>query len=206
MTSHDNRTDVPLDAALEVLARPEPPAGHVDRVLSRTTGDPEAGVGVGLVRRMARRPSLRAALPVAATLLVALVLAWQAARAPVAWPDVVEMDGAGRMDDEIVKPVLPPEAYWAMDAFEEWRSLGRDAGGRVQASGHQEPVGTRRSQAADDELAWAPVPSGLPDIELTSIVPAPLTTVPLDEPAPITLAPIALDPIELAPLDEEEKP
>ena len=200
------------------------------------------------------------ALPVAATVLVACVMVWQVARAPVEWPAVVAVDGPADaqggdtpvaeadgsavaetdgsesrpyrvwgLPTEVVRPVLPPQAYWGMDAFEEWRSLRPGSGSRVPGAGDQEPdpraggrvidhaadavaarglapAGTPRSQAAEDELAWAPAPSGLPGIELSSIAPAPLEVLPLDEPPPITLSEITLEPIELAPFDEQEMP
>ncbi len=133
--------------------------------------------------------------------------------------------------DEIVQPVLPPQAYWGMDAFEEWRTLGRqpatgkgqpeDGNRQAPGAGHggvvapfgyavgadaAAPAATPHSRGADDEFVWAPVPSGLPEIALSSIVPPPLEVVPLDEPLPITLQDITLEPIELAPYDQQEKP
>ncbi len=235
MTPQGDHKDAQLDAALEAIARPDPPAGHIARVLARTSGAVEQDAGVGLVRRVARRPSLRVTLAAAATVLVALaVMNWPVARAPVVLPDAVAMrgseglaldgpEGIARdgsesrpshrgMAAEIVEPVLPPEAYWAMDAFEEWRRLRPGSGVRVPGSGDGVPVNayraarSERRRAGDDELAWDPVPSGLPAITLTSILPPPLELPSLDEPAPIALEPITLAPIELAPLDEQEKP
>jgi hypothetical protein len=109
---------------------------------------------------------------------------------------------------EIDRPVLPPQAYWGMDAFEEWRQLGRSA----EAAGRQPVIGNRqltsprppREDAAAGPLAWAPAPSGLPPIELEPIAPAPLAFEPLA--APLDLPAITLEPIVIAPLDEQEKP
>ena len=36
MTSHDHRSDMDLDAAIEALARVPPPTGHLERVLAST--------------------------------------------------------------------------------------------------------------------------------------------------------------------------
>ena len=116
-------------------------------------------------------------------------------------------------DPQLDLPVLPPQAYWAMDAFAEFETLrpGRLAAARrgnvIATSGHD----ARRPSAAhaaatDDELVWVPVPSGLAPIELASIVPAPLVVAPLAPLEDLALAEIPIEPIVIAPLIEEERP
>ena len=55
-------------------------------------------------------------------------------------------------------------------------------------------------------MAWIPVPSGLPAIELESLAPAPLVVAPLAPPEDIALAAIPLEPIDIAPLANEVTP
>ena len=222
----DQRADAQIDAALEALARPQPAVDHVARVLARTGAEHDDG------RRAAGYRRLRWALPVAASLLVAASVTW--GRRDVPLPEIAtdfagtaaeRADRAGRAADgsesrpyhpwgaprEIDRPVLPPQAYWGMDAFEEWRRLGRTF---ADGSAHRRPaVGDRSpavprtgATAAAARLAWAPVPSGLPPIELESIEAPPLTIVPLAAPTPIDMAAITLEPIVTAPLEQEERP
>lgn len=238
----DERAHAPIDDALEALTRPEPPGDHVARVLART------GPSVGLDGSPGRPPArpIWWALPVAASLLVATGVTW--ALRDVTLPPISaglgndSMDRDGRLTDGsesvtarsasgpyqpwgaprgIDRPVLPPEAYWGMDAFEEWKRLRPSAGGVGSGTGRRAPgpgwsrsravAGTRGGGARNDrarapQLAWAPVPSGLPPIELETIAPSPLAFEPLADPAPIDLPAITLDPIVIAPLEHEERP
>lgn len=228
-----NEHDAHIDDALEAVARPEPPADHVARVLART------GSAVGRDGSPSR-PSvtpLRWALPVAVSVLVAAGVTWslrdvtlpaiQTSRS-LALSDV---EGESRpyqpwgTPRELERPVLPPQAYWGMDAFEEWRTLRPGTGQRAPAtwatSGHRQPAAGNRQltdqpstpttapaprrlvDVESTRLAYAPLPSGLPPIELESIAPAPLAFEPLAEPAPVDLPAITFEPIVIAPLEEE---
>jgi hypothetical protein len=203
MTDHDD--DTRLDAALEALARPEPPSDHVAQVLARTASAPASSL------------RLRWILPVAATVLVALGATWQMNRQVEHWFDA-EMAGSESLPyrpqawgppADIDRPVLPPQAYWGMDAFVEFETLRpetgtqehRNAGTQGRDSGRQ-----GRRGAAGDELAWVPVTSGLPPIELESIEPVPLSVAPVPPLEVIALAEIPLAPIVVGPLTEEERP
>jgi hypothetical protein len=225
---NDDHDDAQLDAAIEALARQEPPADHVARVLART--GPDAAMAGSASRPYQRsRPSrLIWALPVAATVLVALGVTWQVGRMSEGALERVEMarsratsgvEGASRpyqpqvwgAPRETDLPVLPPQAYWGMDAFEEWKSLppgatlgSRESGVRSRESG----VGNRTPGTGEAAavLAWVPVPSGLPPIELESIAPAPIEIAPLAALEPITVDEIPLAPIVIAPVDAQEKP
>ena len=217
--NHDD--DARIDEALEALARPQPPADHVARILARTSAE-RADSPVDTHDRLPLaylRP--RWVLPVAATLFVVLGATWQIERqAKGTLDDAIAMDVSSQQSghrawgarEEIVQPVLPPQAYWGMDPFGEFATLR--PGTRVTAQGVA-PVGhvrdsvvarsiTARRAVADDELTWEPLPSDLPPIELSSIVPAPLVApvaVPLED---LTLAEIPLAPIVIAPLDDQE--
>lgn len=224
--NHDD--DARIDAALEALARPQPPADHVARVLARTSASTDAPADRAALAYL--RP--RWVLPVAATLFAMLGATWQIDRqARSALNTAVLHDGsphaAGQpawgLPEEIIRPVLPPQAYWGMDPFHEFATLrpgtrvtsddptpvespkqGTSSSGRTTLAGGR-PL-TAQAAAADDELTWQPMATGLPPIELVSITPAPLAApaaVPLED---ITLAEIALVPIAIAPLDDQEKP
>ena len=224
--------DARIDEALEALARPLPPAGHVARVLARTSAEGE-GPSVDTSDR-SRSAYLRPRwiLPVAATVLVVLGATSQVERqARAALENAIVPDAASRasgqpawgLPEDVVQPVLPPQAYWGMDPFHEFATLrpwtrvtadgqkpvesahqGLSSAGRVAQAGAQ-PL-TARDAVADDALTWQPMPTGLPPIELVSITPAPLAApaaVPLED---ITLPEIALVPIAIAPLDDQERP
>jgi hypothetical protein len=191
MNAHD---DERIDAALEALARPEPPADHVVRVLART------GPGQGYGLQAAGNLQARWVLPVAATVLVALGATWQVGGMSVVMPEVLTTWG---VPQEIDRPVLPPQAYWGMDAFEEWKSL-RPGVGTSPGTGYRVPgTGIREAAAV---MGWVPVPSGLPPIELEPIAPAPIEIAPLAALEPITVEAIPLAPIVIAPVDEQERP
>jgi hypothetical protein len=226
--------DARIDEALAALARPQPPADHVARVLARTSPDDAASAvrGHDLRGRAYLRPQW--ILPVAATVLAVLGAAWQVERQARGAFDDVFVPGAstrapglptwGR-PEEIVQPVLPPQAYWGMDPFREFATLrpgtrvtadavprpepstrpGGSPAGRLGASAAERALSARQT-VADDELTWVPVPSGLPPIELVSITPARLVApaaAPLED---ITPAEIPLAPIVIAPLDDQERP
>ncbi|BCS33923.1 hypothetical protein TBR22_A31510 [Luteitalea sp. TBR-22] len=234
MNAHD---DERIDAALEALARPEPPADHVARVLARTG----SAAGDGLQPAGYLKP--RWVLPVAATVLVALGATWQVGRLSVAMPGVeVASAPAWGTPQEVDRPVLPPQAYWGMDAFEEWASLRPGVGSRESGVGRSTPgsglraagtgatagtghraagtgaspgtgrraPGTGRTAGAGSvaapQMAWVPVPSGLPPIELEPIAPAPIEIAPVAALEDITVTDITLAPIVVAPVDEQEKP
>jgi hypothetical protein len=204
----NNQDDTQLDAAIEALARQEPSHGHVARVLARS--GPTAGYGL----QGAGYPRPRWVLPVAASLVVAAGAAWQVTRqagldgvSTGAGVSVPASSGWGA-PEEIDRPVLPPQAYWGMDAFEEWNRLRPGSATRDRVA---EDTGTRAGQrrrqiAANDRLAWVPEPTGLPPIELTSIAPDPLVVTPVAPLEDITLAEIPLAPIVLGPIAEEERP
>ncbi len=236
MTEHD---DAQLDAALEALARPEPGLDHVASVLARTSrsGGDVGGADRARPDTAAIRP--RWLLPVAATVVAAVGLAWQAGRQPEAWmtaagrPDVPDAPPWSRGRD-VEQPVLPPQAYWGMDAFEEWKSLRPGVGSRKSGVGSGESgvgsgesgvgsgesgvgsgesgVGNRRvgTGASPTEgapqLAWVPLPSGLPPIELESIEAPPIRVAPLTPLEEIAVAEIQFEPIVIAPVNEQEKP
>ena len=87
----------------------------------------------------------------------------------------------------------------------ETRNTGTP-GTQEHRSGNVRTRSATRAASADDELAWAPVPSGLPPIELASIAPAPLVAAPVAPLEDIALAEIPLAPIVIAPLDDQERP
>lgn len=196
MTEND---DARLDAALDGLARPKPPPDHVERVLSRTSEAANAAGGLGSTYGQ-RRWLLPA---VAASVLTALGVAWQIDRAVRAGVDdilVATADSATAarvVAPDLNLPVLPPEAYWAMDAFAEFESLR--PGAALQNTRVER--GSRRPAPN-----WAPQASTLPPIELTDIAPAPVVVAPLAELADIAFAEIPLAPIAMDPIAEQENP
>jgi hypothetical protein len=138
---------------------------------------------------------------------------------PVVLPEVQTAQSENRPSlssgPQLDLPVLPPQAYWAMDPFVEFEALRpgwRDSGRRnaIVGAGRDESADaslTARDSPADDELAWVPMPSGLAPIEIASIMPAPLVVAPITPLEDIALAEMALAPIVLTPLaDEEERP
>ena len=236
MNDHD---DAQIDAALEALARPAPPADQVARVLAATGPDVVARAGSPRSGRdgSPSRPSaspFRWALPIAATLLVGATT-WMLSRgAPVDVIAPIPAATAWSQPHDVDRPVLPPQAYWAMDAFQEFRTLRPDAGTgtediarpghqaftnagrqRGRSTGSPQPPVTAAGLGADDELGWAPETarseSGpyrpmLPSLELVPIEPAPLAVTPLAPLEDIALAEIPLEPIVIAPLSGEENP
>jgi len=230
MSDHD---DARIDEALEALAHPDVPAHHVPRVLARTgpSVQPPAGTH-DQPATVYLRP--RWVLPVAATLLVTLGATWQIERqARGAFDDVVSHDASTHasarppwgMPEEVVRPVLPPQAYWGMDPFHEFARLRpgtrvtADAALLTEASPRKAIASAQRvdhaslrhvlrarQTVADDELTWGPASSGLPSIEVVSIVPAPLVAAPVAPTEYIALAAIPLAPIVITPLAEQENP
>lgn len=227
MNDHD---DAKIDAAIEALARQEPAPDHVARILARTGPAADEALGTGVLQRppLALRP--RWVLPMAAAVLVALGATWQLGRQTSGLDAVIESaeiqsaafpSGWGT-PEAIDRPVLPPQAYWGMDAFDEWDSLRSGVGNRESRIGNRTPgsrfpvqgagasAGTGRqasSRAQDGPVrAWVPVPSGLPPIELESIVPAPLVVAAVAPLEDIALADIPLVPIVIDPIAVEEKP
>ncbi len=104
---------------------------------------------------------------------------------------------------DIDRPVLPPQAYWGMDPFAEFATL-RPGAFEVTPRAARAPVSARKLPAP--VLAWAPMPSGLPPIELDDIAAAPITVVPLARLEDIAPAEIELAPIVIAPFTEQERP
>jgi hypothetical protein len=228
MTDYD---DSELDAVLDALARPDVPANHVARVLARTsTAAGESPADTPRLPGGYLKP--RWVLPVAATILAALGATWQGDRlVRDRFEAVTELAtrGAGaapepawRTPQEIDRPVLPPQAYWAMDPFEEFATLRpgpqehRSTGaqehrtdarddGRPDAFPATGPVSSPRT-AADDEATWVAVSSDLSPIDVASIAAAPLLVPPVGPLEDITPAEIPLAPIVTAPLDDQEKP
>ena len=211
---HDEQNDVDLDTALTALARPEPPADHVARVLARTGIKDDGGASAGPDVASApayRRPAwLVPAL--AASVLVVVTAAWQVDRA--ARPDVDEAlqamastsPTATAAEPDLNLPVLPPQAYWAMDAFTEFASLRPGARSTEDSQSRSTPL-TRGSGV--DRRAGSLVaaqPSGLPPIELEDISPAPVGLSPLDSLEDIAFAELPLTPIVMTPITEQEKP
>ena len=215
--------DARIDEALEALARPQPPPDHVSRVLARTSAAvPGSSFDAHDVSpRAYLRP--RWILPVAATVLAVLGATWQIERqARSAFDDATAPDAsthtsgqpAWGLTEEVVQPVLPPQAYWGMDPFQEFATLR--PGTRVTAQALLSPSRAgdsfmrhavrARQMAADDELPWEAMPTGLPPIELASIVPTPLTAALAAPLVDITPAEIPLAPIVIAPLDDQERP
>ena len=218
MTAHD---DDHIDAALEALARPEPPVDHLTRVLARTAGTPswpsaDVAVGDGMSRRtQLLRP--RWLLPIAATVAAAVGGAWLVEGSLQTRLDVVmgstfataTADTSENRPSPLIRkpvdlPVLPPEAYWAMDPFEEWKRLR-------PSTGHQAPAVGRPAVGAGSPAAAAVAPGAwatetLPPIELHTIETAPIDIAPLAPLDDITVTAIALAPIVIAPVDAQEKP
>lgn len=199
--------DERIDAAVEAFARPQPPEAHVAQVLARS------GPGTGARGQADALRAGRWMAPVAATAVIALGAAWLASRpaSDLVTPPAAPLDIPADVD----RPVLPPQAYWGMDAFEEWETLLPGRGSRVSGTGHRGPgtgnsattgrtTGARR--ATVPQLAWVPIPSGLPPIELESIAPAPLVVPPLASLEDISLAEIPLAPIAIDPIASEERP
>jgi hypothetical protein len=214
MTDHDAR----IDEALDALARPQPPPHHAARVLARTSGEHATRWADAHDARPFGYLQPRWGLPLAATLIAVLGATWQVERQGQRTLDYsMALDVPGRQSslptwgarEEIVQPVLPPQAYWGMDPFREFATLR--PGTRVTADGPVAPASSGRHgdssrRAADDQLILEPVPTSLPAIELVSIIPAPLitpATVPLED---ITPAEIPLAPIVIAPLEDQERP
>ena len=231
MTSMDEQrdTDASIDAALEELSRVEPSAGHVERVLARS--GPGTGGGAVQVRAerlrglvvAALRP--RWALPVAATVVVILAASWEIGGSRVSLPQIARANAtevaAYRLEPwgtprDIVRPVLPPEMYWAMDPFAEFATLRPPrAAGALDAAARSVVA---RIQPADDEIgpvnAMANTASpvfdpGAAGLEPIGIAPIEASTLDLEIfPASdaIELPAIALDAIVIAPLTDEEIP
>lgn len=230
MTDHD---DARIDAALEALARPQPPADHVARVLERTSASTQLpACTLDQQTPVYLRP--RWLLPVAATVLVALGATWQIGRhVRGGFDDADGHDASAHASglpawgtpEEVVRPVLPPQAYWGMDPFHEFATLR--PGTRVTADAvlvtgaapRQEIAAAQRNgqatlgdalrarqAVADDELTWGPAASGLPAIDVAAIVPAPLVAAPVAPTEYIALADIPLAPIVITPLAEQENP
>ena len=220
-------TDTPIESALDTLARVEPPADHAARVLARS-GPATGGAAVhgrwqGLSPLVVAGLRPRWVLPLAATALVVLTATWEVVGRRVALPRparVHDTANAPNQDEpwgtprDIVRPVLPPEMYWAMDPLAEFATLRpapRAASLRAAATG-----ASRASTAAsiigpfDDEARTTEAPaaamSHLLPIDLHAIMPGPIDVAPLDVPSAITLPEIALEPIQIAPLTEEEHP
>jgi hypothetical protein len=212
MTDHD---DAQLDAAIEALARQESSPEHVARILARTgpAADDASGRAAHPSHSLTLRP--RWVLPIAAAVLVALGATWQVSRHTSGLDALIERaesqsvssaSGWG-VPEAIDRPVLPPQAYWGMDAFEEWNSLRPGSGFRAPGSEDGRTRARHRSQqAGPPTLAWVPEPTGLPPIDMPSIAPAPLVVAPLAALEDIALAEIPVEPIVIAPLIEEEKP
>ena len=218
MTAHD---DDHIDAALEALARPEPPVDHLTRVLARTAGTPSwpsahVAIGDGMSgRTQLLRP--RWLLPIAATVAAAVGGAWLVEGSLQTRLDVVmgstfataTADTSENRPSPLIRkpvdlPVLPPEAYWAMDPFEEWKRLR-------PSTGHQAPAVGRPAVGAGSPAAAAVAPGAwatetLPPIELHTIETAPIDIAPLAPLDDITVTAIALAPIVIAPVDAQEKP
>ena len=125
----DDRAEAHIDAALEQLARPAPPGDHVARVLARTAGRADAPHRAGVPVAWMRPQWL---VPIAASVVVALGAFWQVSQIPLVLPKAVQTSGSSGVGDqtyswgtprEVDRPVLPPQAYWAMDPFEEFRTL-----------------------------------------------------------------------------------
>ena len=207
MTDHD---DARIDEALGALARPQPPADHVARVLARTS---QEGSGSWFdAHDVSRSAYLRPRwiLPVAATVLAVLGASWQIERQARSAFDAARASDASThassrpawgLPEEIVEPVLPPQAYWGMDPFQEFATLR--PGTPIIAHGSMRGA-LRARLLVDDELTSAPTPTGLPPIEVASIVPAPLVAAAAEPLEDITPAEIPLAPIVIAPLDDQE--
>ncbi|MBA2355686.1 MAG: hypothetical protein H0V80_13595 [Acidobacteria bacterium] len=106
---------------------------------------------------------------------------------------------------DIDRPVLPPQAYWAMDPFAEFATLRPGAFEAAPRPAHSRITGSGREPRAP-VMAWAPVPTGLPPTDLEDIAPAAIVMAPLAPLEDIVPAEIPLPPIVIAPLDEEETP
>ena len=121
-------------------------------------------------------------LPVAATVLAVLGATWQSERqVRDRLDDVMTLDasacrsGAARdwgAPEEVVQPVLPPQAYWGMDPFAEFATLrpGTQEHRNTGAQGRRRRTAARRG-GRSPTMNWRgrPMPSGLPPIELVSI-------------------------------------
>ena len=249
MTAHD---DDHIDAALEALARPEPPVDHLTRVLARTAGTPSwpsahVAVGDGMSRRtQLLRP--RWLLPIAATVAAAVGGAWLVEGSLQTRLDVVmgstfataTADTSENRPSPLIRkpvdlPVLPPEAYWAMDPFKEWERLRPGTGHRAPSVRRRTAGAGQRTETiargaaaltvppgtlADDELGWAGMaaspetmtaasenrPSPLALIRIAPIVSPPIDIAPLAPLDDITVTEITLAPIVVAPVDAQEKP
>jgi hypothetical protein len=218
MTAHD---DERIDAALEALARPEPPVDHLTRVLARTAGTPSrpsahVAVGDGMSRRtQLLRP--RWLLPIAATVAAALWGAWLVegslhTRLDMVMGSTFATTTADKSENRpyplirkpVDLPVLPPEAYWAMDPFEEWERLRPSTGHRAPTVGRPAAGAGSRAAAPVAQRAWAM--ETLPAIELDTIETAPIDIAPLAPLDDITVTAITLAPIVIAPVDAQEKP
>lgn len=197
-----------LDSALEALARPEPPPGHVSAILARTSSAGNAGAAEVTNRRLSSRESRRwLYVTAAAGVLAAFGLPWLAARTASGGIEDLLRDTAAvavpapRVVPDLNEPVLPPQAYWGIDAFEEFAALRP----RVQTPG----TTARQARGRTTDRPWAvlpPAPSGLPPIELEDISPAPVVIPPLASLEDIALADLSLAPIVMAPITEEERP
>lgn len=101
---------------------------------------------------------------------------------------------------DIARPVLPPEAYWAMSPFEEFKAL--------RASTRAHALQRAREPRAERRLDWVPQSSRLPPIELTPIATARLDIAPITPVEAVSLSEIAIEQIRVTPLsyENEEKP
>lgn len=207
--------DAQLDAALDAIARPEPPAGHVARVLARTgVREDERVAGTSFASFAAYRTTRWLVPALAACLVVLLAAAWQVSRA--GGPDLDDVLRAtaaappepGSQALDLNLPVLPPQAYWGMDAFDEFASLRPRRG----TSGGRDNGLAGASRAARDATGGLAgslppaLPSGLPPIELVDISAAPLAVAPLAPLEDIALEELSLTPIVVTPITEQEKP
>jgi hypothetical protein len=208
----NDHTDAHIDEALDALARPPVPSAHLTRVLARTAPSArDAGPAPAWLRP-------RWALPAAATVLAVIAATQWADGGDVTWPEARQSTAAGAegapaepwgAPREIDSPVLPPQAYWGMDAFEEFATLRGDrlkaqgSGLKAQGSARDRVTQDRRTFAAV-AYAWVPTSSGLPPIEVDPIEPAPIEVPALPELEAITPADITLAPIVIAPLTDQE--
>ena len=227
MTEHD---DAEFDAVIDAMARPDAPADHVARVLARTSAATDDSQ-VDAPRFPAAGLKPRWVLPVAATVLAVLGASWQSERmmrdrfdavmTPANGVSVTAPAPAWLTPPDVDRPVLPPQAYWGMDPFQEFATL-RPGTQEHRSTGTQEPGSYAQQQTrpdsnrasglpgssplspADDEGTWQPGSSGLPPIDVISIAAAPLLVPPVAALEEIAVAEIPLAPIVIAPLNNDE--
>ncbi len=199
-----------IDAALEAMARPEPAADAVARVLARTgPGNAEPGMARSLSRAGTTHASpLRPWLAAAATLCLALATMWFVWRPDALVGPAPSASGTPSIDAPVNAPTLVSrQPAPVTSAAHDVRPEPHRARGRASTTRHAAafvPVPAVYVDVvpprADLEAIEVP-PIAIEDITQTSIDIEPLPAL-----EPIAIAAIPLAPLDADAIDNQEKP